>query len=199
MDKVLLGTERRLILNEEESKISAYHEAGHTLAAKLLPHVDPVRKVSMIPRPKFLGITLLLPEKERHLFTKEIFLSRISVWLAGRVAEEIEFGQDKISTAAVGDLESANLWAKEMVCRYGMSPLGLIYYHPEALVGPQQQIFLSESLKQKIEKEVQEIIDNCYFKAKHLILKNKEKLDRLAKALLEKKELDGEEVDRILK
>ncbi len=205
IDRVIAGPEKKSrIMNEKEKEIVAYHESGHALVAKLLPNCDPVHKVSIIPRGSAaLGYTLQLPTEDRYLVSKSELMERLSVLLAGRVAEELTFKD--VTTGAQNDLERATKIARQMVTEFGMSEsLG-----PMTLGRKEQQVFLgrdiaenrnySEEVAFKIDKEVEKIIENAYSRAKELLVKNKSKLKKIAKNLLEKETLEGEELDSLLK
>jgi len=202
-DKILMGRERKTaVISEEEKRITAYHEAGHTMVAKLLPGTDPVHKVSIIPRGQALGITQQLPLDERHTYPKDYLLKRLMVLLGGRAAEEIVFNE--CTTGAGNDIERATEIARRMVCEWGMSDkLG-----PVAFGQRQEHVFLGKELSQvknyseatalAIDNEIREIVLQCYQKAKRLLEENIELLHKLAKALLEKETLDGPAIDEIL-
>jgi len=202
-DKVLMGKERRsMVLSEEERRTTAYHEAGHTLVAKLLPGADPVHKVSIIPRGMALGVTQQLPMDDRHNWSKEYLLDQITVLMGGRVAEELVLGQ--ITTGAGNDIEKATDLARKMVCEWGMSErLG-----PLAFGKREEMIFLgreiaqhqdySEQTAQEIDREVRQMVMACYERAKALIQERIDALHALARALLEKESLEGVEIDEII-
>ena len=205
IDRVIAGPEKKSrIMNEKEKEIVAYHESGHALVAKLLPNCDPVHKVSIIPRGSAaLGYTLQLPTEDRYLVSKSELMERLSVLLAGRVAEEITFKD--VTTGAQNDLERATKIARQMVTEFGMSEtLG-----PMTLGRKEQQVFLgkdiaenrnySEEVAFQIDKEVEKIIESAYNRAKELLIKNRNKLKKIAKNLLEKETLEGEELDDLLK
>ncbi|MDY0382357.1 MAG: ATP-dependent zinc metalloprotease FtsH [Atribacterota bacterium] len=205
IDRVIAGPEKKSrIMNEKEKEIVAYHESGHALVAKLLPNCDPVHKVSIIPRGSAaLGYTLQLPTEDRYLVSKSELMERLSVLLAGRVAEELTFKD--ITTGAQNDLERATKIARQMVTEFGMSEtLG-----PMTLGRKEQQVFLgrdiaenrnySEEVAFQIDKEVEKIIESAYNRAKELLVKNKSKLKKIAKNLLEKETLEGAELDNLLK
>ncbi len=202
-DKVLMGTERRsMIISDEEKKIIAYHEGGHTLVGKLLPHSDPVHKVSIIPHGRALGVTQHLPVDEKHLQPKEYLLNFIQGLMGGRVAEEMILNVK--TTGASNDIERATDIARKIVCEYGMSDnLGPLTYGKK-----EEQIFLgreisqhrdySEATAQSIDKEVREIIMDSYNKTYELVKENVDKLHAIANALLEKETLDSKDIDKIL-
>ncbi|GIU82221.1 MAG: ATP-dependent zinc metalloprotease FtsH [Pyrinomonadaceae bacterium] len=203
-DKVLMGAERKsLVLSEEEKRLTAYHEAGHTLVSLKVPAADPIHKVTIIPRGVALGVTQQLPETDRHSYTKEYLLSRIAILMGGRIAEEVFFGEDKITTGASNDIENATEIARAMVCEYGMSDLG-----PLAFGKREEQIFLGKEIAQhrdysedtaiKIDQEIRKIVSEQYERAKKIILENKDALIRLAEELIKKETLDGSQVRRIV-
>jgi cell division protease FtsH len=202
-DKVLMGTERRsMIISDEEKKITAYHESGHALVARLLPNTDPIHKVTIIPRGRALGLTQQLPLDEKHTYPKDYLLNNISMLMGGRVAEEIVLNMQ--TTGAGNDIERASDLARKMVCDYGMSDkLG-----PLTFGKTEEQIFLgreisqhrdySEETAQKIDEEVRHIVTTAYENAHQLITDHIDTLHAMAKALLEKETLDGGDIDRIM-
>ncbi len=203
-DKVMMGAERKsMVLSDEEKRLTAYHEAGHTLVGLKVPSADPVHKVSIIPRGMALGVTMQLPEEDRHSYTKEHLTSRIAILMGGRIAEEIYLGEDQITTGASNDIERATELARAMVCEYGMSSLG-----PLAFGKKEEQIFLGREISQhrdysedtaiKIDMEVKKIIAVQYELAKKVISENGEAMVRLAEALLEKETLDGVQIRRVV-
>jgi cell division protease FtsH len=205
IDRVIAGPEKKSrIMNEKEKSIVAYHESGHALIAKLLPNCDPVHKVSIIPRGSAaLGYTLQLPTGDRYLISKSELMERLTVLLGGRVAEELIFKD--VTTGAQNDLERATKIARQMVTEFGMSEsLG-----PITLGRKEHQVFLgkdiaedrnySDAIAFQIDKEVEKIIENAYQKAKEILTKNRMKLKKIAKTLLEKETLEGAELDNLLK
>ncbi|HXC92841.1 MAG TPA: ATP-dependent zinc metalloprotease FtsH, partial [Geobacteraceae bacterium] len=203
-DKVLMGVERRsMVISEEEKNSTAYHEAGHTLVAKLLPGTDPIHKVSIIPRGRALGVTMQLPIEDKHSYTKESLLDRIAVLMGGRAAEEIIFST--MTTGAGNDIERATEMARKMVCEWGMSEkLG-----PVSFGKKDEQIFLgremamhknfSEATAVEIDNEIRRIVDQNYARVKALLTDNVEILHRISRALVEKENLTGAEVEEIMK
>jgi len=202
-DKVLMGAERRsMILTLDERRNTAYHEAGHALVAKLTPGTDPVHKVTIIPRGMALGVTQQLPVDDKHTFSKDYILKRLSIMFGGRVAEELVLGHT--TTGAGDDLEKATELARRMVCEWGMSErLG-----PMTFGKKDEQIFLGRDIAQtkdyseetaiEIDTEVRNIIKNAFDKAKGLLETNIALLHRMAEVLLEKESLDGPDIDGIL-
>jgi len=204
IDRVIAGPQRKSrMISEREKKIIAYHEAGHTLVAKLIPGTDPIHKVSIIPRGPALGYTLQLPLEDKYLSTKTEIIDKLTVFLGGRAAEELTFNE--LTTGAENDLHQATEIAHRMVCEYGMSdklgPLTLRKKDAEIFLGRDfiKEKTYSEKTAQMIDEEVKKIVEDCRNRAKELLKKNMGKLDRLAKALMEKEILVGEEVDEILK
>jgi cell division protease FtsH len=201
-DKVLMGVERKsLYISEEEKKIIAYHEAGHTLVQKLLPEVYPVHKVTIIPRGQALGITHVLPDKDRYLESDTYFKNSLTALLAGRATEEIVFG--KKFTGSENDLRIATEIARKMVCEWGMSKnLGPVSFrqHEAVFLGRDivQQREHSEETSREIDREIKNILEEAENRAREIIMANRDKLDLLAKELLEKETLTSEEIDKIL-
>ena len=202
-DKVLMGVERKsMIISEEEKKITAYHESGHTLVAKLLPNTDPIHKVTIIPRGTALGLTQQLPIDEKHTYPKEYLLNNVAILMGGRAAEEIVLNTQ--TTGAGNDIERASDLARKMVCDYGMSEdLG-----PLSFGKTEEQIFLgrelsqhrdySELTAQKIDEEVRNIVTQAYDKTYQLIKDNLDTLHEMANSLLEKETLDSDDIDEIM-
>jgi cell division protease FtsH len=202
-DKVLMGTERRsMIISEEEKKDTAYHEAGHALVAKLTPGSDPIHKVTIIPRGHALGVTQQLPIDERHNYPKEYLITNITTLMGGRAAEGLVL--KRFTTGAGNDIEKATELARKMVCEWGMSEsLG-----PLAFGQKDEQIFLgreisqhrdySEKTAQEIDREIRGIVTGCYERAEQVLKKNIKRLHALAKTLLERESLTGEEIDKII-
>jgi cell division protease FtsH len=203
-DKVLMGVERRsMVISEEEKKNTAYHEAGHTLVAKLIPGTDPIHKVSIIPRGMALGVTMQLPIEDKHSYSRESLLDRIAVLMGGRAAEEIIFHSK--TTGAGNDIERATEIARKMVCEWGMSEtLGPVTFGKK-----DEQIFLgrdmashknfSEATAVEIDGEIRRIVDDSYKRVLALLNENIEVLHRLSLVLFEKENLSGAEVDKIVK
>jgi cell division protease FtsH len=197
-DKVLMGVERKsMILSDEEKKNTAYHEAGHALVAAMTPGADPVHKVTIIPRGMALGLTMQLPEDDKHTYTRGYLEGMLAVLMGGRSAEEIFLGH--ITTGAGNDIERATDIARNMVCEWGMSELGPLAYGKK-----DEAIFLGREIAQhrdysedtaiQIDKEVKRIVNGGYEKAKNLLVNNRETLESIAQALLEREVLDANEV-----
>jgi len=197
-DKVRWGRAKKSrVIDQKEKEITAYHEAGHTLVQSLLKDADPLHKVSIIPRGPMGGATFALPEKDRTIFTKKYCMALIQVCFGGRIAEEIFC--DDISSGAQSDIEQATRITRQMVLTWGMSnELGLISYSSDSgIKGPGEKEY-SEKTAEAIDSEVKRITDEAYKKAKELIESNKDKLERIAKALLKYETLDASDVKLIL-
>ena len=205
-DKVLMGVERKsLVISPKERRITAYHEAGHALVAKLLPGTDPIHKVTIIPRGRALGVTQQLPSEDKHNYSKEYLLNDITILYGGRIAEEIVFGSQEVTTGAMNDLERATEIARKMVCEWGMSErMGPLQFGKR-----EEMIFLgreiaqhqdySEQTAMEIDREVRRIVMENFERAKALIQCRLETLHGLAEALLEREVLNGLEIDAIVK
>ncbi|MBI3938716.1 MAG: ATP-dependent metallopeptidase FtsH/Yme1/Tma family protein [Betaproteobacteria bacterium] len=202
-DKIIMGAERRsIVMPEHERRNTAYHEAGHALVAKLLPKTDPVHKVTIIPRGRALGVTMQLPEQDRYSMDREQILQGIAVLFGGRVAEEIFMGQ--MTTGASNDFERATEIARNMVTRWGMSEtMGpMVYGENEGEVFLGRSITthknVSEATMQKVDAEIRRIVDQQYALARGLIEENRDKVETMAKLLLEWETLDSEQIDDIM-
>jgi cell division protease FtsH len=204
IDRILAGPQRKSrMMSEKEKKIIAYHEAGHTIVAKLLPTADPVHKVSIMPRGPALGYTLQLPKEDKYLTSKSELLDRLAILFGGRVAEEVMFSE--ITTGAQNDISKATEIATKMVMEFGMSEkIG-----PMTLQRPNEEVFLGRDISKEvrhsgktselIDEEVKKIIDGAKSKATKLIKDYSTVLNKLTKYLLERESLNGEEVDKIMK
>ncbi|HTK95326.1 MAG TPA: ATP-dependent zinc metalloprotease FtsH, partial [Terriglobales bacterium] len=201
-DKVLMGAERKsLLLTDDEKKVTAYHEAGHALVAAKLPNSDPLHKVTIIPRGMALGVTMQLPETDKHNYTRDYLETQISVMMGGRLAEELFLNQ--MSTGAGNDIERATEMARRMVCEFGMSTLGPLTFGKK-----EEQIFLGREIAQhrdysedtaiKIDQEVRRFVDEGYARAKQVLENDRPALVRLALALLEREVLDANEIKLVI-
>jgi cell division protease FtsH len=201
-DKVMMGAERKsMLLTDEEKKVTAYHEAGHTLVSALREHSDPLHKVTIIPRGMALGVTVYLPEEDQHTVTKEYLETRLATLMGGRCAEEIFLG--KMTTGAGNDIERITELARKMVCEFGMSRLGPMTYGKK-----EEQIFLgreiaqhrdfSEDTAKQIDVEVRSFVDAAYQAAYNLLNTNQDIMHRMAAALLERETLDAAEIKLII-
>lgn len=203
IERVIMGPERKSkILSKREKEITAIHESGHALLSLLVPEVDPVKKVSIIPRGLAGGYTLTPPTEDRHYYTKKELMGRLVVALGGRVSEEINFGE--VTTGAENDLETVTQMARRMVCDFGMSQrLGNVTLgrsHGPLFLGRDivEERNYSEATAKLIDEEIKHIVDECYLRAKQLIHNNIDKLKLLSDCLLEKEVLDGEEVKNLI-
>jgi cell division protease FtsH len=202
-DKIIMGAERKtMVMDEDERRNTAYHEAGHALIGRLLPKLDPVHKVTIIPRGGALGVTVSLPEKDRYSTDKVLMLSRISMLFGGRIAEEVFMGQ--MTTGASNDFERATQIARDMVMRYGMTDaLGpMVYSENEGEVFLGRSVTkttnMSEETMRKVDAEVRRIIDEQYAIARKLIEEHADKMHAMAKALLEWETIDSDQIDDIM-
>ncbi|MBI5476125.1 MAG: ATP-dependent metallopeptidase FtsH/Yme1/Tma family protein [Ignavibacteriales bacterium] len=203
-DKVMMGVERKsLIITESEKKITAYHESGHVLVARMVPESDPVHKVTIIPRGRALGVTTYLPIDEKHTYSKQYLEAMIAYALGGRAAEKMVFNQ--FTTGAGNDIERATNLAHKMVCEWGMSErLGPLAYGTK-----EEEIFLGREITRSknysdntailIDEEVKKIVDTGMIRAEQILKDNSEILTRLANALLDREILDGDEIDKIIR
>jgi cell division protease FtsH len=201
-DKVLMGAERKsMVISNEEKRVTAYHEAGHTLVGLKVPNADPVHKVTIIPRGMALGVTQQLPEGDRHNYSEEYLLGQIAILMGGRIAEDTFLAS--ITTGASNDIERATELARAMVCEYGMSEMGPLTFGKK-----EEQIFLGREIAQhrdfseetaiRIDEQVKKIVTAQYERAKSIIQDNRDVMIRLAEALLERESLDGVEIRRIV-
>lgn len=202
-DKVLMGVERKsMVLSEEERKITAYHEAGHALVAKLTPATDPIHKVSIIPRGRALGVTQQLPLDDRYTYSRDYLYGTLKVLLGGRVAEEIAL--QTMTTGAGNDLERATELARKMVTEWGMSermgPLTFGKREEHVFLGREiaKHRDYSDKTAEEIDEETKRIVTEAYHQTKDLLLKNMQLLDAIAKALLERETLEANEIDEII-
>ena len=201
-DKVLMGAERKsMVISNEEKRVTAYHEAGHTLVGLKVPNADPVHKVTIIPRGMALGLTQQLPEGDRHNYSEEYLLGQIAILMGGRIAEESFLGS--ITTGASNDIERATELARAMVCEYGMSEMGPLTFGKK-----EEQIFLGREIAQhrdfsedtaiKIDEQVKKIVTAQYQRARNIIEENRDVMIRLSECLLERESLDAVEIRRIV-
>lgn len=201
-DKVMMGVERRsMILSDDEKRNTAFHEAGHALVAAMTPGADPIHKVTIIPRGMALGVTMQLPIDDKHTYTKSFLESQLAVLMGGRAAEEIFLGH--ITTGAGNDIERATDIARQMVCDWGMSELG-----PLSFGKKDEAIFLGREIAQhrdysedtaiRIDQEVKKIVTGAYGKARNLLETNRDKMERIALALLEREVIDAGELKSLI-
>ena len=204
-DKIMMGTERRsVVMSEHEKKLTAYHEAGHCIIGRLVPDHDPVHKVSIIPRGRSLGVTLFLPEKDRYSLTKRQLESQISTLFGGRLAEELIFGPESVTTGASNDIERATEIARNMVTRYGLSdglgPLAYAEDEGEVFLGRAvtQTSKISASTARAIDQEIRAIIDRNYQRSKAILLREMDKLHAMAEALLQYETISLAQIEDIM-
>ncbi|HYK82886.1 MAG TPA: ATP-dependent zinc metalloprotease FtsH [Gemmatimonadales bacterium] len=204
-DKVMLGLERKsMVLTEEERKLTAYHEAGHALVGLTVPGIDPIHKVTIVPRGRALGITFFLPEKDRRNVTKQWLLGQLAMSYGGRVAEELVFGPDKVTTGAYSDIQQATEMARRMVTQFGMSdvvgPIAVGDREAEIFLGREvvQRREVSERTAELVDTELKRLLGEAYEHARAILTEHRDQLDRLAAALLERETLDREEVDLVV-
>jgi cell division protease FtsH len=204
-DKILMGTERRsVVMSEDEKKLTAYHEAGHAIVGLQVPEHDPVHKVSIIPRGRALGVTLFLPERDRYSMSKRHLESKISTLFGGRLAEEMVFGPEAVTTGAANDIQRATEIARNMVTRFGLSEtLGPLAYAEE-----EGEVFLGRSVSQhktispettrRIDNEIRSLIDRNYERAKQILDDNLDQLHRMAQALMQFETISIEQIEDIM-
>jgi cell division protease FtsH len=204
-DKVMMGAERRsMVMTEEEKTLTAYHEGGHAVVALYEPTSDPIHKATIIPRGRALGMVMRLPERDQLSITREKMFGNISVAMGGRIAEEMIFGYDNVTSGASSDIEMVTKMAKNMVTRYGMSDqLGPIAYQEN-----EEEVFLgrsvsrtqnvSEETAKKIDSEVKKIVEAGYARAKKILAEKVDELHKVSKALLTYETLSGEEIKKIV-
>jgi cell division protease FtsH len=204
-DKIMMGTERRsMVMSEEEKKLTAYHEAGHAIVGRLVPKHDPVYKVSIIPRGRALGVTMFLPETDRLSYSKEFLESQISSMFGGRIAEELVFGHEAVTTGASNDIQRATDIARNMVTKWGLSErLGPLTYGEddgEVFLGHSvtQHKLVSDETAHVIDEEVRSFIDRNYERAEQLLKTNIHILHLMAEALIKYETLDSEQIDDIM-
>jgi len=203
-DKIMMGAERKsMVMSEDEKRLTAYHEAGHAIVGRLVPEHDPVHKVSIIPRGRALGVTLFLPEEDRHSYSKRRLESQISSLFGGRIAEELIFGPDRVTTGASNDIQRATELARNMVTRWGLSRLGPLAYGEE-----EGEVFLGHSVTQHknisdetahaIDEEVRDIIDRNYHRAEKLLKENIDILHAMADALMKYETIDADQIEDLM-
>ena len=202
-DKIMMGAERRaMVMSEDEKRNTAYHESGHAVVARLMPKSDPVHKVTIVPRGRALGLTMQLPQEDRYAYDRQYLLTRIAILFGGRIAEEVFMNQ--MTTGASNDFERATQLARDMVMRYGMSErMGPMVYaenEGEVFLGRSvtKTTHMSEKTMQEVDAEVRRIIDEQYALARRLIEENRDKMETMAKALLEWETIDADQIDDIM-
>jgi cell division protease FtsH len=203
-DKVMLGAERKsMVISDEERRVTAYHEAGHAVIALRVPGLDPLHKVTIVPRGRALGITASIPEEDRHNYTRAWLEGRLKMLFGGRVAEEMIFGPEKITTGAGNDIERATEMARRMVTQFGMSdaigPMSVGDQDHEIFLGRElsQRRSVSEKTAQLVDSEIKRILDGAFRSARRVLDENRDLLERIAQALLERETLDAEEIEAL--
>lgn len=203
-DKIMMGAERRsMVMDDNEKKLTAYHEAGHAIVGLLVPEHDPVYKVTIIPRGRALGVTMFLPEQDRYSHSKRRLESQLSSLFGGRIAEELIFGPDSVTTGASNDITRATEIARKMVTSWGLSALGPLTFgeeEGEVFLGRtvSQHKEVSDSTAQQIDDEVREIINRNYQRAKDILVENIEKLHLMAEGLIKYETIDAKQIEEIM-
>ena len=204
-DKIMMGAERKsMVMSDEEKKLTAYHEAGHAIVGRLVPSHDPVYKVTIIPRGRALGVTMFLPEQDRYSASREHLESQISSLFGGRIAEELIFGPDKVTTGAQNDIKRATDIARNMVTQWGLSEkLGPLAYSED-----EGEVFLGHSVTQHknisdetahaIDEEIRQLIERNYERARKILTDNIDKLHMMAEALIKYETIDSDQIDDIM-
>jgi cell division protease FtsH len=204
-DKIMMGAERRsLVMSDQERLNTAYHEAGHAIVGMSLPEHDPVYKVTIIPRGRALGVTMFLPEEDRYSYSRRRLQNQIASLFGGRIAEELRFGPDSVTTGAANDIERATNLARNMVTKWGLSDkLGPLSYMEDA-----GEVFLGRSVTQHkqvsdvtahvIDEEIRRVIDTAYGQARQILVDNRDKLDTMAAALIRFETIDEHQIRDIM-
>ncbi len=204
-DKVMMGAERRtLVMTEDEKRLTAYHEAGHAIVALHVAATDPVHKATIIPRGRALGMVMQLPERDKLSMSVEQMTSRLAIMMGGRVAEEVIFGKEKVTSGAASDIEQATRLARMMVTRWGLSDeLGTVAYgenQEEVFLGHSvsRQQNISEQTAQKIDAEIRRLVESGLSEARQILSDHADELEKLAQGLLEYETLSGDEIRNLL-
>lgn len=207
-DKIMMGAERKsMVMSDKEKSNTAYHEAGHAIVGRLVPDHDPVYKVSIIPRGRALGITMFLPEEDRYSQSRQALISQVSALFGGRIAEEITLGKEGVTTGASNDIQRASQIARNMVTKWGLSEkLGPLLYDEdegEVFLGKNygsgsRGMNVSDETAKIIDEEVRRIVDECYSCANRILMDNRDKLDKMAEALIQYETIDSDQIDDIM-
>jgi cell division protease FtsH len=204
-DKILMGAERHsMVMNEAEKRLTAYHEAGHAIVGLNVPDHDPVHKVTIIPRGRALGVTMFLPTEDRYSYSKQRLESQLSSIFGGRIAEELIFGAEKVTTGASNDIQKATEIARGMVTKWGLSSLGPIAYSDEGgevFLGnsmAKQAKGFSEYTSENIDKEVRDILERNYKRARQILETKIDKLHQMAAVLIKDETIDLEQIKKIM-
>jgi cell division protease FtsH len=204
-DKVLMGNERKtMVMDEEEKKLTAYHEAGHAICSLHVPETDPIHKATIIPRGRALGMVQQLPEKDQYSYTRAKMLSRLIICMGGRASEELKFGYDKVTSGASADISAATNLARSMVTEWGMSDiLGPVLYAEnsnEVFLGRAvtQNKNMSEETARLVDSEIKRLLTEAHDKATKILKEYNAELEALAQALMEYETLSGEEIRDVI-
>ncbi|MGB1270590.1 MAG: ATP-dependent zinc metalloprotease FtsH [Endozoicomonas sp.] len=207
-DKIMMGAERKsMVMSDKEKSNTAYHEAGHAIVGRLVPDHDPVYKVSIIPRGRALGVTMFLPEEDRYSQSRQALLSQICSLFGGRIAEEMTLGKDGVTTGASNDIQRATQIARSMVTKWGLSEkLGPLQYDEEegeVFLGKNygnggSRMNVSGETAKLIDEEVRKVVDDCYSRAHQILVDNRDKLDKMADALIQYETIDSDQIDDIM-
>ncbi|MGY6629760.1 MAG: ATP-dependent zinc metalloprotease FtsH [Wenzhouxiangella sp.] len=204
-DKIMMGAERKsMAMSEDEKRLTAYHESGHAIVGRIVPDHDPVYKVTIIPRGRALGVTMFLPEQDKYSMNRQQLNSQLASLFGGRVAEEIIYGKDKVTTGASNDIERASQIARNMVTKWGLSDtMGPISYNEnedEVFLGRQvtQHKHVSDETHRQLDKEVRRIIDDAYQTATRILEENRDKLELMTEALMRYETIDVKQIDQIM-
>jgi len=204
-DKIMMGAERKsMVMSEHEKKLTAYHEAGHAIVGRIVPDHDPVYKVTIIPRGRALGVTMFLPEQDKYSMTRQQLTSQLASLFGGRVAEELIYGKENVTTGASNDIERASSIARNMVTKWGLSdamgPLSYDENEDEVFLGRQvtQHKNVSDETHRQMDKEVRRIIDEAYEEAKRILTENRDKLELMTEALMRYETIDVKQIDQIM-
>ncbi|WP_257294632.1 ATP-dependent zinc metalloprotease FtsH [Endozoicomonas sp. YOMI1] len=207
-DKIMMGAERKsMVMSDKEKSNTAYHEAGHAIVGRLVPDHDPVYKVSIIPRGRALGVTMFLPEEDRYSQSRQALLSQVCSLFGGRIAEEMTLGKDGVTTGASNDIQRATQISRSMVTKWGLSEkLGPLLYDEdegEVFLGKNygsggSRMNVSGETAKIIDEEVRRVVDECYTRAHQILLDNRDKLDKMAEALIQYETIDSDQIDDIM-
>jgi cell division protease FtsH len=204
-DKIMMGAERRsMVMSEKEKKLTAYHEAGHAIVGRLVPEHDPVYKVTIIPRGRALGVTMFLPEQDKYSVSRKQLDSQMASLFGGRVAEELVFGVENVTTGASNDIERATQIARNMVTRWGLTealgPLAYSEDEDEVFLGRSvtQHKHVSDETARKIDDEIRNIVDLAHETAMGLVVANRDKLEIMTEALMKYETIDTKQIDQIM-
>ncbi|MBD3775532.1 MAG: AAA family ATPase, partial [Thiotrichales bacterium] len=202
-DKILMGVERKsMVMSEKERRMTAYHEAGHAIVGYLVPEHDPVYKVSIMPRGRALGVTMYLPEEDSYSYSKRKLESQLSSLYGGRIAEELIYGPDAVTTGASNDIERATMIARNMVTKWGLSDkLGPLMYEEDdkgGFMGTSRNANVSGEISKEIDMEIRAIIDRNYARATQLLEDNRDKLEIMTEALMQYETIDAQQIKNIM-